>query len=65
MDWTGLDELIEILEEYRKESRYATITVQIRDHEYVHVKRTLTESRAIGKPKNEHGKTESRKSMDR
>ena len=53
MDWTGLDELIEILEEYRKESRFATITVQIRDHEYVHVKKMITESRAIGKPKNE------------
>ena len=41
MDWTGLDELIEILEEYRKESRFATITVQIRDHEYVHVKKIV------------------------
>ena len=55
MDWTGLDELIEILEEYRKESRFATITVQIRDHEYVHVKRTITESMPI-KPKSKRAK---------
>ena len=55
MDWTGLDELIEILEEYRKENRFATITVQIRDHEYVHVKKMVAESTQI-KPKSKRSK---------
>ena len=50
---SGLDELMEILEEYRKANRFSTITVQIRDHEYVHVKKTVTESTPIGKSNDE------------
>ena len=64
---SGLDWLIERVEKYRKADPFSTIIVQVRDHEYVHVKQTMSksESRSIGKAKNEHRKTESNKSMDR
>ena len=61
---SGLDELIRILEEYRKEYSFSTITVQIRNYEYAHIKRTVTESTPIkGKgsknvPSREHSETE-------
>ena len=57
MDWTGLDELIEILERHRKENKFATIIVQIRDHTYDHVKKTVTESTPIKKQKPKNSPT--------
>lgn len=55
MEWTGLDELIETLEEYREKNRFATISVQIRDHTYAHVKKEVVESKVI-KPKSQKAK---------
>ena len=49
---SGLDDLIEILERYRAETPFATVTIQIRDHAYVHVKKTVTESTPIRKAQN-------------
>ena len=61
----GLDALIEILEEYRKAGRFSTITVQVRDYEYAHVKRTETESKSIQKKNKKHGKTGKHATTDR
>ena len=43
----GLEQVIELLEKCRERNRFTTITVKVRNHQYVHIDANATEATAI------------------